>query len=326
MYFVTAIYDAPYMQRLSDTSFQPVFILGLPRSGTTILYRILDKTGQFNVVTLYHVLYHDRLLEHHFNGGADAAIQEITDYFQRHDVETREADSLSVGPRQPTEYGFMLPERGFPWNITEQNSGRIAGLCKKISYIEDNGRQILLKNPFDFANFMRIKTIFPQAQFIFIHRHPVDVLDSQMRGIRQIFREKNDYLALIFNMYGAAYDNPLTRWLFRMSFSPYVPLGLLYLMQRVAHTAQYYVEHINELPREDYVSITYEHLCRRPRDTIAHILDHFGLDASFDAGQYIQPRDTETPPQIRALDSRIYNQTKRYNQLLGYSSVSQRRE
>jgi len=318
---VTATCDAPYLQRLVDTSFQPVFILGLPRSGTTILYRILDKTAQFNVVTLYHVLYHDRLLYHHFNGGADRAIQEIIDYFTRRKVETREADSLSVGPRQPTEYGFMLPERGFPWRITEQNSSRLAVLCKKLSYIEGNGRQILLKNPFDFANFMRIKTIFPQAQFIFIHRHPIDVLDSQIRGIRQIFREKNDYLALIFNKYGAAFNIPLMRWFFRVSFSPYVPLGLLYLMQRVARATQYYVEHINELPREDYVSITYEQLCERPRATIAHILNHFSLDASFDAGKYIQPRDTETPPQIRVLDSRIYNQTKRYNQLLGYSPV-----
>lgn len=314
------------MQRLFDTSFQPVFILGLPRSGTTILYRILDKTAQFNVVTLYHVLYHDQLLYHHFNGGQDESIQEIADYFARHGVDTREADSLSVGPRQPTEYGFMLPERGFPWTINKKNSGRLAALCTKISYIEDNGRHILLKNPFDFANFMRIKTIFPQAQFIFIHRYPVDVLDSQIRGIRQIFRAKNNYLSLIFNKYEAAFDNPLMRWFFKVSFSPYIPLGVLYMMQRVSRAAQYYVNHISELPREDYVSITYEQLCKQPSATIAHILNYFGLDASFDAGKYIQPRDTETPPQIRALDTCIYHQTKLYNQLLGYSPVSQRRE
>lgn len=71
-----------HMHRLANTSFQPVFILGMPRSGTSVLYRILHKTERFNVVTLYHVLYHDRLLHHHLNGGKKAAIQEIAEYFE----------------------------------------------------------------------------------------------------------------------------------------------------------------------------------------------------------------------------------------------------
>ncbi|MFO8133396.1 MAG: sulfotransferase [Thermoplasmatota archaeon] len=311
--------DTRYMEQLADTSFRPVFILGFPRSGTTILYRVLDKTGQFNVVTLYHVLYHDRLLSHFFNGGKQAAVDEISAYFERHGVDTREADSLSVGPCQPTEYGFMLPERGFPWNVTEKNSGRLSLLCKKIAFMAGNEQPVLLKNPFDFGNFVRVKRLFPNARFVFIHRHPVDVLDSQMRGMRQIFRQKNDYLALIFGKYDEGYDNPLLRQFFRQVFSPYIPLGLFYLLQRNARAGRYYVDNIDWLPAEDYVAVTYEELCRHPTETVSRILGHFDLDASFDAERYIQPRDTDTAPRVRTLNGFICRRMRRYCRRLGYT-------
>lgn len=311
--------DGRYMDRLADTSFQPVFILGLPRSGTTVLYRTLHRTGQFNVVTLYHVLNHDRLLQHHLDGGAGEAVRAIEAYFARHGVETRKADDLSVGPHQPVEYGFMLPERGFPWTLTEKNSSRLARLCKKIAYLESNDRPILLKNPFDFDNFVKVKRLFPDARFIFIHRHPVDVLDSQMRGLRQIFRQKNQYLALIFRKYGEAYDNPLLRQLFRQLFSPYFPVGLLYMLRRNVRACRYYLDNVERLPAEDYAAVTYEELCRRPTETVSRILEQFDLDATFDAGRYIQPRDTGPAPRVRTLDGFICSRMQRYCQRLGYT-------
>jgi len=315
---VTTAPDERYHQRLADTSFRPVFILGFPRSGTTILYRILDKTGRFNVVSLYHVLYHDRLLDQHLNNEAAAAVQRIADYFDRYDLDTREADRLTVGPHQPVEYSFMLPERGFPWTVSEKNSDRLRLLCKKIIYLEGNDLPVLLKNPLDFGNFLRIKQLFPDARFIFIHRHPVDVLNSQVRAMRQIFRQKNHYLALLYGTYGEAYDNPLTRGLFRLMFSSYVPVGLLYLIHRMARDSRYYVDHVGQLAEEDYVSVTYEELCRQPSETIDSVLAHLGIDVSFDAERYIQPRDTDTAPRIETLDGYIYRRTARYCRLHGY--------
>ncbi len=315
---MTATPDERYHQRLADVSCRPVFILGFPRSGTTILYRILDKTGRFNMVSLYHVLYHDRLLDQHLNGGKTAAVQRIAGYFDRYDLDTRQADRLTVGPHQPVEYSFMFPERGFPWTISEKNSDRLRLLCKKITYLADNDLPVLLKNPLDFGNFVRIKQLFPGARFIFIHRHPVDVLNSQIRGMRQIFRQKNHYLALLFGTYGEAYDNPLTRGLFRLAFSRYLPVGLLYLINRMARDSRYYVEHVGRLAGEDYVSVTYEELCRQPSETIGRVLAHFDIDASFDAERYIQPRDTDTAPRIETLDGYIYRRTERYRRLHGY--------
>ena len=42
------ILDSPNKKILKNIKFNPVFILGLHRSGTTILYEILAKTGRLN--------------------------------------------------------------------------------------------------------------------------------------------------------------------------------------------------------------------------------------------------------------------------------------
>ena len=46
---------------VTDTRNSPVFILGLPRSGTTLLYQMLEASGCFNILTARHVIFFDEL-------------------------------------------------------------------------------------------------------------------------------------------------------------------------------------------------------------------------------------------------------------------------
>ena len=48
--------DQPYLDQLTQTDLQPIFILGDHRSGTTLLYQTLASTHCFNVVKAYHVI------------------------------------------------------------------------------------------------------------------------------------------------------------------------------------------------------------------------------------------------------------------------------
>src|SRR5262245_23063656 len=59
--------DAPFLHRLEDVEFQPVFIQGEHRSGTTLLYKLLAQSGCFNIVTVYHLLHYDELLANHLS-------------------------------------------------------------------------------------------------------------------------------------------------------------------------------------------------------------------------------------------------------------------
>jgi len=54
--------DDQYRHKIKNLSYKPVFILGLHRSGTSILYKMLQSTGEFNTLTAYDVVYYNRLL------------------------------------------------------------------------------------------------------------------------------------------------------------------------------------------------------------------------------------------------------------------------
>ena len=54
--------DDHYLHKLDGISFMPIFIMGLHRSGTSILYKMLGATRHFNTVTAYHILKYDELL------------------------------------------------------------------------------------------------------------------------------------------------------------------------------------------------------------------------------------------------------------------------
>ena len=65
--------DKQYLQKLENIDFQPVFILGLNRSGTSILYKMLTATQCFNSVTAYHIICYDQLIYNKINNKEEAA-------------------------------------------------------------------------------------------------------------------------------------------------------------------------------------------------------------------------------------------------------------
>ena len=57
--------DQDYIQDLEQVDFQPVFILGMHRSGTSILYKMLTATDTYNPVTAYHLINYNELLSNY---------------------------------------------------------------------------------------------------------------------------------------------------------------------------------------------------------------------------------------------------------------------
>ena len=69
--------DLEHAHRFQGLSFDPVFIVGDHRSGTTVLYQLLASTGAFSVVTAYHVICYDRIVADHLFKQAGAARQRL---------------------------------------------------------------------------------------------------------------------------------------------------------------------------------------------------------------------------------------------------------
>ena len=311
--------DARFMQELERVDFRPVFIMGDHRSGTTVLYRLLDATGCFNVVTAYHVIRYGELLSAFYNQSQERAKQQLTQRFALLGITDRMIDGVRVTPDLPEEYGFLLSPT-YRAQISSATLPRFVELCRKVQLVSDADRPLLLKNPWDyFLNFMYVKHAFPQARFIFLHRDPVHVINSQIRAIRSSMQKKNPYLALLSEWYTRTFDQPIRRLATRMLFAPRP--GLRIATRHVTRATNYVLEHIDALPPEDYISVRYEDMCAAPEATIASILQFLRLSQPGPdlSGSMIDRRPLHLLPEVERQVPHIREQLQSYNQRYHYA-------
>jgi hypothetical protein len=88
--------DTPWLAHLADTPVWPVFILGLHRSGTTLLYSLLAQAADFNTVTAYHLAHYDELLHNSAHGLQDAAREALTRSFAADGLADRGIDRVAA--------------------------------------------------------------------------------------------------------------------------------------------------------------------------------------------------------------------------------------
>lgn len=213
--------DDDYLSEIRLIDFRPVFILGVHRSGTSILYKMLSATDSFNSVTAYHLINYHELLANHHQKTEDNARRKLTESLKSHGLTDRKIDQMKVTADFAEEYGFLLSERTIRMCLLPKNIPLFMELCKKIQFIAGNTKPLLLKNPYDFSNFVFIKQMFPDAKFIFIHRHPLKTISSTIKAFKEIFRDTLPYMARLMRTYEKFSTNPLLRLPFRVAFIRY---------------------------------------------------------------------------------------------------------
>jgi len=313
--------DEKYLDKIENVNFNPVFILGLHRSGTSILYKMLVSTGHFNSVTAYHIINYEELLSNYLNKKEITAKNNLTDYIKSQGQKDRGIDRLKITADFAEEYGFLLGRYSSKNNITSKNVKYFNELSKKVQFISNNNKLILLKNPWDLPNFMTIKKLIPNAKFIFIHRHPYKTLSSFIKATKLIMKKENPYTSMIYRNYKTTYENPLMLKGTRFLFSDYTPFSAIYLTKIDSKGVNYYIKNVSKLPKDDFVEITYENLCKTPNLTIKKILDFLKIKSkNKDFSSYIKPRKTNLDPNIRLLQGFIYKNMKNYFERFNYSS------
>ena len=306
--------DREFVQELQRVTFQPVFILGLHRSGTSILYKMLTETESFNPVTAYHLINYNELLLNHHRGKEKHAKQQLTESFKEKGLQDRGIDRLKVTAEFTEEYGFLLNKKTVQMFITRKNVALFIEMCKKIQFIAGNDKPILLKNPYDFPNFLYIKQMFPNAKFVFIHRHPLKTISSTLNAIEMILKNKNAYTAQLSEIYDKFYTNPLILQPLRFIFSKIPECGVILITRITTKAVDYYLKNIEKLPKEDYISITYEGFCQHPQKTIENIMETLSLKMkhTIDASSLMRPRSGDIDSSVQKLRPRIYKSMKTY--------------
>jgi len=312
--------DEPYLPLLQDVHFLPIFILGDHRSGTTLLYTLLAATQRFNFVSVYHLIRYDEILFNHVNRTEDHAREALDELFKSLGLRDRIIDGVAVTPDLPEEYGFILPNAGYRPQLNPGNLPGFIELCKKVQFVSAPDRPLLLKNPWDFLNFMYLKAAFPEAKFIFIHRHPIHVINSQLRATRSLLTTRNAYVALIARWYAQLFDKPVQLFAARLLFSSHFDLGLRIATRHVLRATTYFLQHVDSLPKTDHISIKYEDLCADPETNVIRILRFLGLKQrpSLAYDTFIKPRPLRLLPEVTRKYDNIRQKLQPYCAHHGY--------
>ena len=312
--------DIPYLELLEKVNFSPIFIIAEHRSGTTLLYKTLVATECFNFVKAYHIIKYNQILCNYINKTESQAIKELGEQLKSLGLNDRVIDDVEVTSDLPEEYGFILNNAGYESHLNPENLHVFQESCQKIQFISDPDKQLLLKNPWCFPHFMYLKSTFPKAKFIFIHRHPIHVINSKLKAARSILSSKNEYTFLLSRRYKEIFNNPLKTFLFRLLYSSYFDLGLRRVTKEKVQLTNYFLENIDNLPETDYVSVTYEELCNSPQQTIFKILGFLGLEPRVNLAyeSLIQPRPIKLLPEVERKYNEIYQQLQPYFDYHGY--------
>jgi hypothetical protein len=241
------------------------FIVGVPRSGTTLLYQLLSQTGTFGYPTNFVARYVA-------NPGFGALAQRL---FQPmappRSSELKSRLGQTDGWNSPHEFGYFW-ERWFPFDDHHEPIAEaldaIDGdeLLRTLAYFERcSEAPLLFKNTILSFVLPSLAELIPDARFIEIVREPGHVAMSLLGA-----REK---------MYGdpsAWFSTRPANWQSLMELDP--------LHQVAGQIAAIESSHAQLRTNSEvqWKRIEYAELCESPRAKISECLDWLGLDGQID--------------------------------------------
>ena len=312
--------DYPYLEKIQDIAFNPVFIIGVQRSGTSILYKILSQTNSFNIVTAYDIIDYNQLLYNKIKGLTKQSKKELSNLFNEKSIKSRGIDKLELNTDFAEEYGFVLAKESNSPVLSDQNIKIFDNLCKKIMFISDNSKPILLKNPHDSANFLYILSKYPNSRLIFIHRNPVRTLNSQLKAMRRLLDKRSEYMSLLSPGYKKVFEKKLLLKYYRFVYSSKTPLRVKKAISNLSDVSKYYLDNVKSIDKKLYFDVRYEDLCDNPSYVIDNIFDFLKIkpEKKVEYNKMIKPRKTSDLQEIIKREKEIKNKMKKYLKKFNY--------
>ena len=248
----------------------PIFILGLWRSGTTLLHFLLNKDEKFCAPNNFQCIF-----PHTFN-----VMEKLLPINAAKVSAPRPQDNMEVKIDSPCEdevalcslvpdfalynyFSFSKDKEYFlrfldfnecEDNIVNQWLNAHKSFHYKISNYFKNKR-IIYKSPAHTARIRQLIKIYPNASFIFISRHPLNFFQSSINGIEKLSE----------------------------IIMPLQKIELKNLQEMIFTNCKQIINRMNEdldlIPKENFCSLKYEDLVSYPIDALYKIHDEIGLGA-----------------------------------------------
>ncbi len=248
----------------------PIFIIGHWRSGTTHLQHLMSIDDKYATTSVFHFLFPDTfiLCENWLKKPLNklCKLLGIPYSFQRVPMDLDlpgelESAMCALGSPYSYTWGHMFPKNYPYWKdrlITIKDKKDVKGwlrdyeyLIKKFSYAS-GGKRMIVKSPGDTARIHELVQRFPNAQFIYIERDPIEVYNSSIYFWKVITREIS---------FQKLKDDQIKR----------------YVLDTYLQVMSSYKEKIVILKEEQLIEIKFEDLTNDPLSTISYIYSKFNL-------------------------------------------------
>ncbi len=289
----------------------PLFILGMHRSGTTLLYEMLSVMGHWNTLSAWHVAGYDDIREGKIEH--DVLRSNITKRLADAGMETRGVDAVMAGPETREEYCFIMDNKGFGNELTPRAFPLFQEICATVQGTYLSQRPLLLKNPWDFGNGHVIQKLIPSARFVYIHRHPTETVSSMWRFLHAALQEPNPYLEMLSRRYR---EITHSRWKMGLLGNAvrHCPGSFIdALIWWFGGKCDGYLKSNSSIPLQKRIDITYDELCEHPNETMARIRQHFDVaDNGTDYSSMISRRKAVCDHLVTAKSRKIERRMRKY--------------
>ena len=176
------------------------------------------------------MLCYPTLLANHFASRTEFAKREVAEAMRKAGIGDRGIDAVKATPDTPEEYAFILGREHVSAWLPKPHANAATlplfqELCRKVQFLGDAHKPLLLKNPYDDENVPFLKDRFPSAKFLYLHRHPTKIVDSQLRAARSLFNVRNPSVAMLSPSYDRLFQCPKLLAFYRTVTSPRHGLG-----------------------------------------------------------------------------------------------------
>lgn len=235
-------------KKTDEIDFSPIFIIGAPRTGSTVFYQYF--------INWFDIAYVSNFLSYFYHSILIGSILDKR-FIKKSALSFESNYGITKGLQSPSECGHLW-YRWFDKN--DFNSSKIYNIRKNILLMfEIYSKNVVFKNLYNGQRIKILKKIFPNALFIFVKRNPLYTAQSILKARVKYFKNRKQWFSVKPKNF---------QELQKLDYHDQIVKQIYFIEKQIN-------QDLRELYQNQYIEVEYENFCKNPKNIIKSISDFF---------------------------------------------------